>query len=340
MRYTLQDFNDIIFNGYDYTLPDNVKATIKKLSLEFGNATVISITETVKENNKNHGDPRYKKQDFFNKNRKNNRAEINDDVWEKTKAFKATIIEKKAGIDKTINDIRICLNKISNKNYHAHRDTIIDYIRSIANAGEDSSDDDGDERREKLININTANVEIISKAIFDIASTNKFYSELYATLYRELIEKFPVFRENIKEVVDGYKASIHKIVFVDSNEDYDNFCDNNKQNDKRKSLVSFIINLMKQDVIERSTVADIIIYLEDIVIKNVDIQNMTYEIEEITENMFIFITESMSTLNTNPIWETIVSNIVMLSKYKAKEHVSLSNRAIFKYMDILDKVKR
>lgn len=325
MRYSLQEYSDIIFAGYDYSLPENVNSIIKKLIVEFGVSSPTTDNAT---------DNKFKKTGFFNNNNIKNKKKTDsiDDVWEKTKAFKATVIEKKEGIEKSINDIRICLNKISNKNYETHRDSIIEYIEQIRKPSDDSSDEEDVDSTIKDINL-------ISTAIFDIASTNKFYSELYARLYKELLEKFPMFYDNMNNVINSYQDDIHKIQLVDPNVDYDKFCDNNKLNDKRKALSAFIVNLMKQSVIDKSIVSNIILYLQDIVIKNADIHNMVYEIEEITENLFIFITSSVNELNSHESWEKIKSNVVMISNYKAKEHLSISSRAIFKYMDILDKIK-
>jgi hypothetical protein len=326
MKYTLQEYSELIFAGYDYKLPDGVNAIIKKLVTEFGSSP-IQETRTA-----DNGDTKFKKPGYFNNSRKPKRNDITDDTWEKQKAFKATVIEKKEGIEKSINDIRICLNKISNKNYDTQRDVIMEYIINITKTGDDSSDED-----EKIDN--SKDIVSISTAIFEIASTNKFYSELYATLYKELIERFAVFRDNVDLILESYKNDIHKIKFVDPNTDYDKFCDNNKLNDKRKALSMFIVNLMKKEVIEKSVVSQIILYLEDIVAKNVDIENMIYEIEEITENLYILVTESVVDFKGTDLWNTIMSNITLFSKYKAKEHLSISSRAIFKYMDILDRIK-
>jgi len=327
MKYTLQYYSELIFSGYDYKLPDTVNSIIKKLVVEFG-STPVQESRAV-----DNSDTKFKKPGYFNNSRKPKRTDNAEETWEKQKAFKATVIEKKEGIEKSINDIRICLNKISNKNYDAQRDAIIEYIINITKSGDDSSDED-----EKIDN--SKDIVSISTAIFEIASTNKFYSELYATLYKELIEKFAVFRDNVDLILESYKNDIHKIKFVDPNTEYDKFCDNNKLNDKRKALSVFIVNLMKKGVVEKSVVADIILYLEDIVAKNVDIENMIYEIEEITENLFLLITESVVDFKGTDIWDTIMSNITLFSKFKAKEHLSISSRAIFKYMDILDRVKR
>lgn len=327
MRYTSQDYSDIIFNGYDYSLPEGVKEIIQVLSSEYA-----SFTSNESQTRDNSTDNRTKKSGYFSKKQRSlSKNEKLDETWETQKAFKATIIEKKEGILKSINDVRVCLNKISNKNYQIQRDIIIEYIENIINNKSDDSDSE---------NINTDNdVVSIANSIFDIASTNKFYSELYATLYKELIEKFPVFSNNIDKIIEQYKDSIHSIKFIDPNQDYDNFCENNKLNDKRKAFSTFIIHLMKKEILSNLTISNLILYLEQLLTKNIDVENMIYEVEEITENLFILITMSIPELKSDPSWEEIVSNIKLYSQFKAKEHLSISSRAIFKYMDILDKIK-
>jgi hypothetical protein len=51
MLYTLQDYSDIIFTGYDYKLPENINAIITKLVAEIG--VVIKNDSHILENNNN-----------------------------------------------------------------------------------------------------------------------------------------------------------------------------------------------------------------------------------------------------------------------------------------------
>jgi len=332
MKYSLQDFNDIIFSGYDYKLPELVMNKISKLVTETG-ITINSKTQPDSSSTENT-DTKYKKSYFNSNARKNKNYQKRDNIdeqWETVKPFKATKIDKKEGIDKLINDIRTCLNKISNKNYETQRDVIFEYIDKII------SDEESSDEEESSKNIDAIN---IANSIFDIASTNKFYSDLYETLYKELSRNYVVFQDNIHKIIEQYKESILNIQFVDPNVDYDKFCDNNKVNDKRKALTTFIVNLMKQEVLKTTEIADIILYLFDIVFKNVDLENKTYDIEEITENIFLFITMSISELKDLDLWNSILSNVTKLSQYKAKEHLSISSRSIFKYMDMLDQIKK
>jgi hypothetical protein len=72
-------------------------------------------------------------------------------------------------------------------------------------------------------------------------------------------------------------------------------------------------------------------------IENADIENRMNEIEEITERIFLIITKSENALVEHSTWKTeILHKIITLSQMKMKEHKSISNRIIFRYMDIID----
>jgi len=247
---------------------------------------------------------------------------IDSASWEKQKQFQTTKIEKKEGLEKIITDVRVCLNKISNKNYEGQRDSVIVLIDQIIN-----QEDAGE------INLNK-----VANSLFDIASTNKFYSELYATLYKELTVLYPVFKDIVNDIIRQYLENVKSITTVDPNVDYDKYCDNNKINDKRKAMTAFIVNLMKQGILEKDEVSDIILKLEEMVVGYMSEPNRGDYVDEITENIFIFITMSVNELRENAKWEEITRNIRECSQCKSKDYPSMSSRAIFKYMDMADHI--
>jgi hypothetical protein len=100
------------------------------------------------------------------------------------------------------------------------------------------------------------------------------------------------------------------------------------------------LNLTKYNIIDKQKTIDLILQLENTVIQYVDEDNKTNEIEEITENIFIFTTMSYKLLKADVGWEDVIENIHTLSQIKTKEHKSMSSRAVFKYMDILDYLKK
>jgi hypothetical protein len=62
------------------------------------------------------------------------------------------------------------------------------------------------------------------------------------------------------------------------------------------------------------------------------------EVEEITQNIFLLVSQSHSHLKSMVEWNDVIENIRVLSLMKAKDKASLSSRSIFKYMDIMDKI--
>ena len=245
-----------------------------------------------------------------------------DEPWETQPVLKATVLEvAKEGFEKQLSDIRIHLNKLSTKTYSNICDKIMEEVTAIV-------------RNEYGVE----NVEKIAEFIFEVASANKFYSELYSQLYKELVERFPIFETVIYAFLDKYMNSIQKIVVVDQNKDYDGFCENNKSNEKRKATAAFIVNLFKNNVIPAEKVMSIIISLQNYATNYIEEDGRNGEVEEITENLFLLITMTAEVLKSNALWiSTIEPNIRTFAKYKSKDKKSLSSRVVFKYMDIVDK---
>ena len=89
-------------------------------------------------------------------------------------------------------------------------------------------------------------------------------------------------------------------------------------------------------MVSQNTVVDIIQHFQGIVSQYVDESGRTNEVEEIIENLFILISHSSDQLESHEKWEEIVDNVKTISIMKPKDHTSLTNRAVFKCLDILD----
>lgn len=332
VQYTVDEISAILFAGYEYKLPEQTSDRINNLINELG----IHLNSTLRNNGSRNVDPknsggRKSPQMVMKRNKSTQRLkDSSDEQWNRLKEFKATVLEKKEGTDKVLNEIRSCLNKISEKSYQAQLQSIKQSINDLLSQYDDASDE----------TTTSDNFTKIANFIIDVARTNKLNSVLYANLYKELIVQFPIFQKLVNNIVNTYKESIRSIKYVDSSIDYDAFCDNNKSNDNRKSMVAFIINLMNIDVLSKEELKNTIITLQDLVINYIDEAEKTNEVDEITENIFIFITMMKRIIISNEECGSIIKNIDIISKYKAKDHPSLSSRAIFKHMDMIDLLKK
>lgn len=246
------------------------------------------------------------------------------DNWTAIKKIKPTKMEVKTGVEKDINDIRISLNKISTKNYESQKETILLFISKMF-------DEETHEAAEK-------HLQPIAQFIFDIASANKFYSELYADLYKSLTMKYTVFESILHDFVSTYKDLIQKNVYVNPDINYDAFCDYTKTNEKRRATTSFLVMLMNRCVIPTQTIIEIIIHFQELFIQYVDEETRTNEVDELTEVLFLFITLGKEKLQKFPEWGNIIyPNLVNATQLKSKNHKSLSSRSVFKLQDALKK---
>jgi hypothetical protein len=180
------------------------------------------------------------------------------------------------------------------------------------------------------------NIEKIAMAIFSIASSNKFYSELYADLYRELVAKFDIFKSILETFIAGFVDTVQTIEYVDPDVNYDEFCRINKANDNRKATSMFIVNLMKKGLVSQSEVARILGVLVHTVLAYISEEGRIHAIEEITENVFLFVSNCHAELKTTEEWvQTVAPSVKRLSTAKPSDHKSMSNRIMFKYMDMV-----
>ena len=298
--YTINDFNKMAFSGTRFTLPDSISQLLKQLASNI--TPTDDSTKSIK--------PK----------QKDNRMED----WSNIRSYKVTKLEVKEGTDKTIKEIRIALNKFSNKNADVQQAVIIQLINQVLDESDNKDDD-----MKRVINM-----------IFEVVSSNEFYSTQYAKLYKGLIDMFPTFADKLTDIIDNYKNSFDNIKLVDPNVDYDGYCAYVKSNDVRRAMLKFISNLTKMNVIDELEMLNIIIHLENIVISRAENTDSSVTIEETTENIFIAITENKDILKNNQLWkDEIIPNIHAISKLRKTDpakYPSMSNRAVFKFMDIID----
>jgi len=328
-RYSLNDYNEILFGTYGhsagdeetpmkYTLPPAVLSIISLLAKKFGSTPVLPPQQEVRQRK-----PRQSS---------NHNSKHSEDSWISSRDFKPTmIIEKKEGADKIMNDIRAALNKISNKNYDSNKDMIIGYLNELMKDKQANEEKEEKEEKDEFTKI--------ANNIFDIASTNKFFSEIYAKLYKDISTQFPdVFNPILTSFLQGFTSTMKTIKYVDQKDNYDDFCKYNKGNDKRKATSIFITNLVKMEVIQSDVLYKIIQEIQGILTACMDEKNRINEVEEITENIFLLITNNVAFLKSCTNKE-IIQNIQTISTLKPKDKQSISSRAIFKCLDIVDKCK-
>lgn len=329
LKYNLQQITDISFSGFYFEIPEDTCNMINYLCAQVGSSSLT--TNIYKKADTKSSDNGFTSGGSKNniKKRKGNRAmEVSADEWESIRTFQITKIEQKTEIEADIDQIRLFLNKLTDKTFLDMREKIISKIDKIFEETE-----------------NPENIRKVANMLYETCSTNKFYSKIFADLFAEMAIKYSwlmaVFDENYNNIMARY----NDIKYVDSEKDYDGFCEMNKINEKRRAVTSFLLNLTMNGFIKKS---DLVTILKNLLIMITDMVVQTdrkNEIDELTENVaIIFNKDLIDEVIDDADYEedyyigsqTIIDTINALAKSKAKDYPSLSNKAIFKYMDLIE----
>jgi hypothetical protein len=325
LKYNLKEITDISISGFEYNIPIDTIEIINYLAYQIGSTQIITSgifekKQPPKEISNNYGK-------IINKKRKPNAMEINNDDWETIRTFQPTKLEQKSGFDADIDKIRMYFNKLTDKTFIDMRHNIIEQLEKTC------VDYPLDESK-----------YIIASLIYDLASSNKFYSSIFTDLYSELAVTY----DWIKNVFNIQYANIlsqyTNIEYFDSDKDYNKFCDMNKTNEKRKSITLFIVNLSINGFISKHGVLLLLKQLLQTVLTMMSQKDNKNEVDELTENIAILFSKEMieelikhkTNVDLLIDGKSIISIITTLAKSKVKDYPSLSNKAIFKYMDLVE----
>ncbi len=325
LKYNLDQINNIITPGFVWEISEEVMQIVNYLSSEVGASPITSSIFEKKETLNVFSLDKNKKR------RGNKGMEVSEEEWESLRTFQATKIEQKVGIDAEIDQLRLLLNKLTDKTFLNIREQIINKINLLISS-EGFNEEDGNK---------------ISIMLYDLSSSNKFYSKIFADLYAELVTNYNWLRSVFTDKYNNILNEYANIQYIDPEKDYDKFCENNKQNDKRKSITTFYLNLSKNGFINKKFIVELLLKLLDIVYNQIEQSDKKNEVDELTENIAIlynkeFIEEFLENndnddeYNVNYTDESIVDSIENLAKMKAKDYPSLSNKSIFKYMDMVE----
>lgn len=307
--YTLSEIEQIAFNGFAYDMNPTVLDIINELAMKVGSPAYIKTPVfQKKEQSKQTSQPI----------RKRRTKELSNTEWEKQETnHTSSVLVQKKGIDAEINKIRVCLNKLSESTY---ADNVVQ-IKEIINA----------------MNVCEEDLYKVGNAIFEIASNNKFFSKLYANLYTELMQTFPMLSDIFTQNYNSYSTLFKNIQYVNPDVDYNQFCVNNVANEQRKAMSAFFVNLNLSGVIPAENIATILKELFESVLSLMVQPNKSNEVCEIVENIAILYT-TKELPETKVVWLeeelTLAEIILKLGQTKMKTYPSLPSKAIFKFMDL------
>ena len=296
--YTLSDFHSIGKSNYNYNIPDD---TIKIINI---------LANKV-------GAPTYVKTPNFKHDRRNKNTSKSNDNWEMCGNFKSTEFKEVKGLDKQINNIKLEINKITNTTYNNQLEIISKQLQDL----EISTLDDKNR---------------VGQLIFDVVCSNIFYSKLYAQLIDKLSLKFEWLLSIFHNTLNSYTEKAMQFEINPSSDEYEKFCKVNKDNDSRKALITFYINLMDTKIINVNVIINILEIMNNLLKKHLQNKSDTTIVEQLTENICIILENIYEQQKNNNIVMSTVDYIRNISNSKSSQYPGLSNKTIFRFMDALD----
>ena len=332
LKYTLNAINDISYQGFNYEIPESVMDQIRYLSGQVGftgslrspmfkKRELFEIGEpVVRHNNLDNGRNNRRK-----KGNKNN--EVSEEDWESLRTFQATKFAEKVGIDIHIDTIRSNLNKLTDKLFDKIKNEICETMNKILD--ETCSDED---------------MLKVGSIIFEICSTTKFYSKLYAQLYNDLITKYTFLKSSFDESYKSFKSLFDNIEYIEPEVNYDKYCDINKINLKRRSFSQFLVSLAQIGFLDKSEIIKLNVHLLNMILDLINKDGMKNIVDEITENIAILYNkEIIDAFEEDDLLDddeytidndNIIEVVSRLSVMKAKDFKSLTNKSVFKFQDL------
>tara|TARA_Y100000389_G_scaffold84596_1_gene81303 strand:+ start:14477 stop:15397 length:921 start_codon:yes stop_codon:yes gene_type:complete len=256
--------------------------------------------------------------DKYRKKKKDNFNNTNNNI-----EFNVTVIKKNEGLDKEIDSIRILFNKLTDKSY--------DYISKLID--------------EKLLLIEKDyaidDYLKVGNVIFTIMISNIIYSKMYAQLYKDYLNKYNFIKEiilnNIHNFLEYYSEK--KNLDLTTKLTFDEISDQNKEIDKKKGQAEFFINLFLYEQITDILIFNLIDNLLELFFEIINLNNKNYLVDQISDIIFIIISKFYLKVKHNEKFENILNSINYISNMKTLSRPSISNKTIFKFMDLKDKIK-
>ena len=311
--YTIENFENISKNDFKFELSQEVIDVINILADKVG---APSYNRTPTFNTKN-----------INVRPKNNDI-IKDSQWKSIRnQFETTDIISVTGMEKSINDIRTEINKITNDTYKVHFVKIVYILNSRQ--------------------YNNTEKNIFANLFYDVSTSNKHNSRLYIRLLNDL-NKFTLWLvPQFLLTVEKNNIPLSTFITIDPEEDYDGFCRINKINETRQGMAYVYIHMFEYGVISIDVIFNIISKHKLDIMSNLEDPDKINMIDILSDTISILFTGLYDCLLKKSLSDpdqinlaNVYKTIECLSTSKSVNNKGLSNKTIFKCMDIIDKIKK
>jgi hypothetical protein len=264
------------------------------------------------------GCPQYSKTPSFIKKKRVNSRENNEYMLKKGLSFDSYQKKKETLLESVL----VILNKItSSQTYEKLRTQLFNLIENHE--------------------VEEISLREIATKIYKIASGNIFNSNLYAILYNDLIEKYPIFKEYCLEEYNDYIDLFENIKIVNPEQDYDTFCKCTFHNDSVRAISNFFTELVRYNILSIDNIVNLINILQmKLILKGKENTPDENPCIEFSENIYILISKCLNELIKHDKWNDILENIKNMKNIDRSNNNNITPKIKFKHMDMLDLINK
>ena len=230
--------------------------------------------------------------------------------------FRVTVRPSKLGFAKGLDEVRKLFNKLTG----SKASTLMPILTA---------------ELDKLKAFPDFSEAVVLETIFGIVCSTPFYSRMYAQYYSALAGTQQYLMEEIPKQIDHFKEVTKSIVTVNPNEDYDGFCAANKLNGRRQALGKFILALCEHGVLDDDVIQDVLSFVLSEFDRISMVEGKKDECATLADLCGALILDNgyvIQRITNGPLHDAIVKT----SKLRTSDRCSLSNKSVFKFMDIKD----
>ena len=226
--------------------------------------------------------------------------------------FKATKRIESKGNDKRIQELTSMLNKVTHDTVSTVTTQMIVKIHEIE-----------EECNEYMPKVYTV--------LFEMMLSNRFYIQSYVTMFIHIMHEWPLLKDELDKRILKHKEDMFQVEVCDTTE-YDRFCRLKSLHEYQRTTTQFILYLTLQDRLDTSILKQFYAEIKQYIQEGIQQSSQKGRVEEWVEHMYI-----LTTLG-NSILSVLKPELESMTTLSMKEYPGMSNKSMFRYMDMVENI--
>jgi len=179
----------------------------------------------------------------------------------------------------------------------------------------------------------------VAVAVVNMCSSVPVGNSCLASALLDISPLLPSSNIAIGTLLSSLRDDLAKISYTSPQTDYDAFCENNKHNSVRRVRMAFLWRIAELGLVDNEEAFSLARYTQDLLMTRLDETDSEEIVNELAEIVWVHacaIVPMAASENRSEFLSTASS----IAKMKASQKPSLTNKTVFKHMDIGDLVRK